>query len=254
MRLNKVLITASLFAAVILTSVQWAEAAGKRSQATPGVESSTIPSDSNYIARPVWNHACEARVQAVAGKRVDLIFIGDSITENWVDPDWGDEFRGRLVWYQNYADRYALNFGVGADKTENVLWRMDNMPIRELHPKVAVVLIGVNNYEYSAQEIAAGTRAILDKTLQFYPGIKIILVSILPNRLAYKTMMDANAITRTFADNDNIFYLDLMPLFVPDGDNWIGIGKDHLHLNEVGYRIWVSAMQPLLDKLLPRDK
>jgi lysophospholipase L1-like esterase len=211
---------------------------------------STIPSDSNYQAHLDWNRQCESRVLAVAHKRVDIMFIGDSITQNWTSADWGDEFRGRLVWAENYAAKFALNFGVGADKTQNVLWRMDTMGIKDLHPKVIVLLIGVNNYQYSPQQIADGTKTILTKVQTFYPGSKTILVSILPNRLAYETTIKANALTRSFADGKNVFYLDLFSLFVPDGDNWVGMGADHLHPNEVGYRLWADAMRPLLTRLL----
>jgi lysophospholipase L1-like esterase len=222
--------------------------------ASSDVDSATTPSASNSLAHPDWNLECRERVEADEGKRVDILFIGDSITQNWTGPDWGGERRGRHIWDRYYAGRYALNFGVGADTTENVLWRMDSMPIQTFHPKIAVLLIGVNNFQSNtAQEIADGTHAILDKTQRFYPGIKIILVSILPNRRSYQKMLDVNAITRTYADGRSIFYLDLVPLFVPVGDNWIGIGADHLHPNETGYEIWAKAMEPLLDKLLHYD-
>ncbi len=180
----------------------------------------TIPSDSNYAAHPDWNEQCASRVQAANGKRVDLIFIGDSITQNWTDPDWGGEYRGRLVWEQNYASEFAFNFGVGADKTQNVLWRLDHMSIHNLHPRVAVVLIGASNTDNTPAEIAAGSRAVLSNTQQLFPGIKIILVSILPNRRAYKLMMDTDALIRSFDDEKTVFYLDLVPLFLPKGDNW----------------------------------
>jgi lysophospholipase L1-like esterase len=222
--------------------------------ASSDADSATTPSASNSLAHPDWNQECRERVVADAGKRVDILFIGDSITQNWTGPDWGGERRGRRIWDEYYARRYALNFGVGADATENVLWRMDSMPIQAFHPKVAILLIGVNNFQNNtAQQIADGTHAILDKTQHFYPGIKIILVSILPNRRSYQKMLDVNAITRTYADDRSIFNLDLVPLFVPADDNWIGIGADHLHPNETGYKIWAKAMEPLLDKLLADD-
>ena len=123
------------------------------------------------------------------------------------------------------------------------------MPIHDLHPRIAVVLIGVNNAENTSRQIAAGIRAVIDKTQQLFPGIKIILVSILPNRRTYSLMMDTNDLIRSFDDQKTIFFLDLVPLFLPNGDNWIGIGNDHLHPNEAGYRIWADAMNPLLEKI-----
>ena len=101
---------------------------------------STVPSDSNVSAHLDWNQLCEARVAAARDKRVDLIFLGDSITQNWTGPDWGGERRGSRVWDEYYAPRFGLNFGVGADRTQNLLWRLDHMAIAGLHPQIAVVL------------------------------------------------------------------------------------------------------------------
>ena len=94
------------------------------------------------------------------------------------------------------------------------------MSIHNLHPRVAVVLIGASNTDNTPAEIAAGSRAVLSNTQQLFPGIKIILVSILPNRRAYKLMMDTDALIRSFDDEKTVFYLDLVPLFLPKGDNW----------------------------------
>jgi beta-glucosidase len=128
---------------------------------------------------------------------------------------------------------------------------MDNYPISRLHPRVAVVLIGTNNTPNTPDEIAAGVKAILDKTQAMYPGIKIILNSIMPNRRADSLMMSANTILRNYADGKNIFYLDLVPLMPPVGDNWKGLGPDQLHPDASGYQLWADALLPLVDQLLP---
>jgi hypothetical protein len=59
-----------------------------------------------------------AAVQARQGN-VDLIFIGDSITQHW-------ETTGRMVWNKYYGDRNALNLGIAGDRIQHVLWRLDN--------------------------------------------------------------------------------------------------------------------------------
>jgi hypothetical protein len=127
------------------------------------------------------------------------------ITQGWTRA-------GKDVWDINFVPRNRLDFGIGGDQTQHVLWRMDNYPITRLHPEVAVVLIGTNNTQNTPEEIAAGVKAILDKTQAMYPGIKIILNSIMPNRRADSLMMSANTILRQYADGKNIFYLDLVPL------------------------------------------
>jgi lysophospholipase L1-like esterase len=212
--------------------------------------SSTVPSDSNNRAHAAWNDACRARVAAAKDGPVDILFVGDSITESWTASAWGGEDRGLAVWNARYVPRNALDFGVGADATQNILWRLDTMDVQSLHPKVIVLLAGTNNTRDTALDIAAGVHAVLGKLRQMYPAARVILVSIMPNRRADALMMDADTILKSFADNRTVFYLDLVPLMPPEGDNWKGLGKDHLHPNEAGYRIWADAMEPLLTKLL----
>ena len=209
-----------------------------------GKGSSTVPDPMKYLNNPDALRFCTEQVAKFNDKDADIIFIGDSITQGWMS-------RGKAVWDANFEPRNALDFGISGDSTQNVLWRMETYPIKRLHPKVAVVLIGTNNRFDTAPDIAAGVKAVLDKTQEFYPGIKIILVSIMPNLRANDLMMSADAILKTYADNKTIYYLDLVPLMTPVGDNWKGLGADHLHPDASGYQLWTDAMLPLLNKLLP---
>jgi len=207
-------------------------------------EQPTVPSLTRYLNRPELLNFCTAQVASFNGRDADMIFIGDSITQGWRSV-------GKEVWDANFAPRNALDFGISGDQTQHVLWRMENYPIQRLHPKVAVVLIGTNNTHNTAPEIASGVKAVLTKTQAMFPGIKIILVSIMPNRRANDLMMAADEILKTFADNKTIYYLDLVPLMTPVGDNWKGLSADHLHPDAAGYQLWTDAMLPLLNKLLP---
>jgi lysophospholipase L1-like esterase len=210
----------------------------------------TIPSDSNSRSRPLNDKQCRDRVAAAKGHPVDILFVGDSITEGWTATAWGGVDRGAAIWDKYYAPRNALNFGVGADRTQHVLWRLDNMDVQDLKPKVTVLLIGTNNNIDPAADIAAGVHADLAKLETMYPMTKIILVSILPNARATQLMTEANALIRPFADDKTVFYLDLVPLMPPVGDNWKGLGPDKLHPDASGYQIWADAMEPLLSRLL----
>ncbi len=218
--------------------------------AEPGAPRTTIPSDSNERARPKNYQDCRDRVAAAKGHPVDILFVGDSITEAWSGPAWGGYEHGAAVWASTYASRNPLNFGVGADKTENVLYRLDTMDVHDLAPKVTVLMIGTNNTKDTAPDIAAGVRAVLDKLETLYPKTRIILVSILPNARATQLMADTNAIIRSFADDRTVFYLDLTAKMPPTADNWTGLSADKLHPNKSGYQIWADAMEPLLTRLL----
>lgn len=240
-----------------VSPAQAAPAAVQSAVPAPAVESmaataprTTIASDSNSRSRPAWYQNCRDRVAAAKGKPVDILFVGDSITESWTATAWGGVNRGAAVWDKMYAPRNALNFGVGADRTQHVLWRLETMDVQDLKPKVTVLLIGTNNNIDSAQDIAAGVKAVIAKLETMYPATKIILVSILPNARATQLMNDANAILQTFADDKTVFYLDVAAKMPAEGDSWVGLGPDKLHPSEAGYQIWADTMEPLLDRLL----
>jgi beta-glucosidase len=180
-----------------------------------------------------------------------VIFIGDSITAGWLGP-------GKAIWDAKYAPHHALNFGISGDTTQNVLWRLNNMSIQDIKPKVAVVLIGTNNTANTPHEIADGVKAVLANTQSALHGVKIILVSIMPTRREGEKMMQADSLLRSLADNETIYFLNLVPLMPatpasPDGKteaNYKGLGSDGLHPDASGYQIWADAMDPLLKKFL----
>ena len=245
---------ALLFASILVVSLVPGLAqtppAANGSRVASAAGDSTTPAASLRWKGP-WA-ALQARVAAIKGQPCDIVFIGDSITERWSGA-------GKAVWNKCYARRKALNFGMPSDTTGNVLWRFDNMDIAGLHPKVAVILIGTNNTKDEPQQIADGVKAVISRAQRAFPGVRTILVSIMPNKRAQDKMMATNAIIKNFADNKSIYWLDLVPLMPPvtttkpDGTtdtNWKGLGSDHLHPGAAGYQLWADAMEPLLSQLL----
>jgi lysophospholipase L1-like esterase len=195
---------------------------------------------------------CKAQVAAIQDQQCNVIFLGDSITEGWLHA-------GKELWEQNYVPLHALNFGVTGDKTQQLLWRMENLGIANLKPKVAVIMIGTNNTDSTPEQIAEGIHAVIAKTRNMYPGIKMILMSLTPNLRANEKMMAVDAIIRHFENDKDLFYLDLVPLMTstivttPEGkteQSWRGISSDHLHPDATGYQIWMQALNPMLSKLL----
>src|SRR5258706_280169 len=96
---------------------------------------------------------------AEAGEKAQVIFIGDSITQGW-------EGDGKEVWAKYYAHRNAVNLGIGGDRTQHVLWRLDNGNIDGLKPRAAVLMIGTNNSngeDNTPGQIAQGVAVILKK-------------------------------------------------------------------------------------------
>ena len=213
---------------------------GSFSARAAAAPSTTVPHD--HFHGP-YEKRWEPYFASMHGKPVDLIFIGDSITEGWLG-------KGKPVWDRDYAS-HALDFGQGGDKTQDVLWRLENLDLKEFKPKVAVILIGTNNTADTPEDIAAGVQAVIETTRKTFGEIKVVLLSILPNRRANDKMMAADQLIQKLADGKNVVYLDLVPKFPPVGDNWKGLLPDHLHLTTEGYETWAAELNPVLAKLLP---
>jgi len=214
---------------------------------------------------------------------VDLLFIGDSITEGWAG-------QGKKVWEKYYGNRKAMNAGVGGDRTQHVLWRMDNGNVDGIHPKLTVIMIGTNNSngnDNTAEEIADGIKAIVKEVREKLPESKILLLAIfprgastdeqfekivtkngrqevdpndLPGKISgakeYATKQrqknaEASRLASQLADNNLIFYMDIGDKFLtPDGVLTQEIMPDYLHPNAKGYEIWAEAIEPKVVELL----
>jgi len=107
--------------------------------------------------REVWwlqRHQQKLAERETLKKNLELMFLGDSITHAW-------EVEGSEHWQQHFAHRKAFNLGFAGDRTEHLLWRIQNGEINNLSPKWVVLLIGTNNAGHrhdSPQEIAAGIK------------------------------------------------------------------------------------------------
>ena len=179
---------------------------------------------------------------------VDLIFIGDSITHGW-------EGEGKEVWAQYYGNRNAVNLGIGGDRTEHVLWRLDHGNIDGIKPKLAVVMIGTNNHKANtAEEIADGVKAIEKKLRKKLPETKILVLAIFPRSEkpddTREKLAKASALISKTANNRKIFFMDIGTFFTNiDGSLSKAIMPDFLHLTPEGYSRWAKAIEPMVAKL-----
>lgn len=202
-----------------------------------------VPSDRNYAPKLNYQTYFGDYMAARKGRPADIIFIGDSITEQW---RWG---AGSPVWKKYYEQR-AFDFGLSADRTQHVLWRLENIDLSFIAPKVAVILIGTNNVADTPEDIAVGVKAVVTATQKKFPGIKVVLLSILPTSRETTRMAAANQLIAPIADKKTVFYLDLASRFTPEGDSWKGLSRDKLHLNSEGYQMWADELEKMLPALL----
>jgi beta-glucosidase len=233
--------------------------------------SGKIPADQiNSAVTPIdrndknWWQPRHAQVlERVAKGNVGLIFIGDSITHRW-------ETIGSNVWKQYYEPRNAANLGFGGDRTEHVLWRLQNGEIDGISPKLAVLLIGTNNTSHkdSADQIADGIKAICAELRRRLPETKILMLSIFPRGGSVASRKDksqksvamnsywnknnrASQMASELADNKTIFFLDINRAFLnEDGALGRDVMPDLIHPGEEGYQRWAEAMEPTIKKLL----
>ena len=207
-----------------------------------------VPRDGNWMKR---HESFNARVKE---GNVDLLFIGDSITQGW-------EGAGKAAWSEKYGKRNAVNLGIGGDRTQHVLWRLDNGNIDGIKPKLAVLMIGTNNSgQNTSEQIAEGITAIVTKLRDKLPETKVLILAVFPrgadgtnkNRMVNE---GANQIVAKLADGKNIEYLDIGPKFLDDKG---GLSKevmpDLLHLNPASYQTWADSIEPHVARMMGETK
>lgn len=182
-----------------------------------------------------------------------VVFLGDSITQGW-------DGAGKAAW-KTWADYKPANFGIGGDRTEHILWRLDHGNFDGLKPKLVVLMIGTNNTghrkaEEPAADTAAGVKAILDKLHTKLPDTKVLLLGIFPRGEKSTDKLRVhnaaiNDLLKPLADGKSITFMDIGSSFLqPDGTLSKDIMPDLLHLSPKGYELWASAIKDKVADLM----
>jgi lysophospholipase L1-like esterase len=199
------------------------------------------------IAR--WHRMFGDQVARAAQGNIDVMFVGDSLTEMWP----------KALWDANFGGMKAANFGIGGDHTGNVLWRLQHPAIAALTPKLVVLLIGVNNINLCNEQpgqVFAGIQAVLARLRAQYPSARILLNAVLsegqaPDSDGRQRVLALNKMVKTLGDGKTVFFHDYGSRFVaPDGTLSAQLQPDFLHLSEQGYRVFAEAMRPDIEALL----
>jgi lysophospholipase L1-like esterase len=195
--------------------------------------------------------------------RIDIYFEGDSITRRWGTSD--EQYKDFLLnWRQNFFGWNAANFGWGGDRTQNILWRLNNGELDDVNPKVIVLMVGTNNIGNKSPEsnddpriadVTRGIKAILDVFQKKAPKATIILVGITPrnDNMAVMPIIDEiNKRIGAFADGKKIRFLNLNDKMADkDGKLFDGMtNRDGLHLALKGYQVWADALKPIFTEML----
>lgn len=215
------------------------------------------PRDANWVKRH------EGFVEIARKGGVDLLFLGDSITDFWRRPE--PHTGGKKIWDATYANQRAANFGISGDRTQHVLWRLQHGELDGISPKAVVLMIGTNNTGFERDtttprntpaEAAEGVAAIVRTLRTKLPQTKILLLAVFPrgekpDHPQRLQVAELNRLIAPLADGKNIRFLDIGQKFLnADGTMPKDIMPDFLHPGEKGYEIWAAAIkQPLAEML-----
>ena len=214
----------------------------------PDVAAPKLAPDGQPHAGFIKSH--ESFVATAKKGEAQLLFLGDSITAGW-----GSQ---KAIWEKAFGAYKPANFGIGGDRTQHVLWRIQNGELDGIKPKAAVVMIGTNNSSSDpAEGIAKGVTKIIETIRAKSPATKILLLAVFPRgekaepNPAREKLAQVNAILSKLDDRKHIFFLDIGGKFLePDGSLTKEIMPDFLHLTAKGYQIWADAISPKLAELM----
>ncbi|MFO0966261.1 MAG: platelet-activating factor acetylhydrolase IB subunit [Gemmataceae bacterium] len=241
---------ATLGLAFLISSESGAGKDGKNPAATPSPRMGK-----GGVPDAGWMKRHEGFVAIAKKGDVDVLLLGDSITDAW---------RGggaKAAWSKHFAGRKAANFGIGGDRTEHVLWRIQNGELDGIKPKVIMLMIGTNNSgANTAAQIAAGITEIVKTIRDKTPETKVLLLGVFPRGPKAGTpvrekLAEINKTIAKLDDKKHVFYLDIGGAFLDkEGTLTKEIMPDFLHLSEAGYNIWGREVEPSLQKLLGETK
>ncbi len=195
---------------------------------------------------------------------VDFLLVGDSITQQWGSPL--DKKPMNAGWVKQFGKAKVVNIGIGGDKSQNVLWRLDHGGVDGLEPKCVVLMIGNNNMffvpETGVEPAAKGVRSCVENLRRKFPKAPIVVVKILPahepRNAFYENIKKTNAALDPLKlEADKLVrVLDLTADMVnKDGTIKADLyTKDKIHLSEAGYAVYAEKLRPVVDAVLADAK
>jgi lysophospholipase L1-like esterase len=256
---------ATLFAAPLLHAQAPAAPAAPAKPATaPAATPFPLPAQKADVAAPKFDPktgkenaafmAAHERFVSIAKEgKAQVVFLGDSITAGWAGA-------GKDAWAKAFAQYEPANFGIGGDRTQHVLWRIENGELEGIKPKALVLMIGTNNTAIdSAEDIAKGVTKIVETIRAKLPATKILLLAVFPRGdrpngqlgLANEKIKQINTIIAKLDDKKHVHFFDIGDKFLQGQTDAIpaAIMPDFLHLSPAGYQIWADAIAPKLAEL-----
>ena len=240
-------------AAVVLALAVTVSTRTARAQDAGGKPVTCVPAKKNPERHEQF---MKDKAEALKKGPIQLVWIGDSITDAWRGGEQNKIYKERWGKYN------PLNIGISGDKTEHVLWRLENGELDGLAggTKLAVIMIGTNNLgnqpRATPEDTAEGVKCVVAKVREKLPDAKVLLLAVFPRgkeatnpfRAQLKTLNDRIS---KLDDGQQVKYLDISDAFLDDdGTLPADVMPDQLHPNLKGYQIWADAVGPTIDKMI----
>ena len=163
-------------------------------------------------------------------------------------------------WKQNFYGWNAADFGWGADRIQNILWRIQNGELDGVNPKVIVILAGTNNVgnrpggDGKVADILNGFDAMIATCREKAPAAKILLTAIFPRNDNPAVLPEIGRINdglAKLADGKSIYFVNVNDKLADANGRLLGeMTVDGLHPTAKGYQVWADGLQPILTELL----
>lgn len=185
------------------------------------------------------------KIKAKFPHAADFVFLGDSIARRFTKRFYPDELKTKRV----------LNLGVGGDKTQNVLWRLNDLPLKDIEPKAVFIILGTNNFRDmdSPCDIYIGIEAVVKKVKISWPRASIIVSQLLPRgknfafRLADRKELNRLIEAGQTHNGYKILKIDEKAFEKLDAEgNAVNVKPDMLHLTAPGYHLYADKLKEYL--------
>ncbi len=203
-----------------------------------------------------WQQMARALAEDARRANPRTVFLGDSITQAW-----GSD--GKAEWDARFAPLGAANLGIGGDRMQNVLWRIENGALDGLHPELVVLKIGVNNlweevFQCGPDKVADGAAACVNAIRAGCPSTKVLALGILPTQAApdhplraIVRAVNARSAALLPTPDGQVRFEDIGAAFLePNGTISTDIMPDGCHLSPRGYALFADALEPLVQAML----
>jgi lysophospholipase L1-like esterase len=217
--------------------------------------------------RSAWFRTFQRNLQLIAdtasttgtgAANLDVVLLGDSVTEHWLGTDLGTKYTALNEHFQVYQELFQNNnsddnnnnatsglaLGIGGDTCPHLLYRLMNGEMAELvssassaalQPAVWWILIGTSDYSAfcEAQQIVTGTVRIVQEILERRPSATVVVNSILPRGFRfllgpdwYEKLTDVNRQMECYAaSQERVEFFNATDYFVEESTS--DEGDDH---------------------------